>query len=246
MRVEGVGVRFTIRPYQNSLLLHFCTHRQVDIPRLCHFPVATEAMPSRLLVLAAHKSSVFPVDASYRIGSHWVSMTLGSTRSRHYCWPDYDGLIHVITYLHRPLDQFGETIPSAREARQIRACGFEARAGCKWRCPLLPELLVRGNPLLEFLSEDLDAFWHPRGWSRERARPLHRRYQPPTLTAIEARILNMLRRAPLGQLAKRALQQRLWRFPTSFLNYALKSLALKGYIQWTGPLICTSGISQQG
>jgi hypothetical protein len=79
-------------------------------------------------------------------------MTLGLTRLRRRCWPDYDGLIHVLTYLRRPLDQLGETIPSAREAKQIRACGFEGRARCKWRCLLLPELLALSNPLLDLQS----------------------------------------------------------------------------------------------
>jgi len=38
------------------------------------------------------------------------------------------------------------------EAVQIRACGLAARAG-RWRCPLLPDCLVRHLSLLWMLSD---------------------------------------------------------------------------------------------
>lgn len=167
----------------------------------------------------------------------------GQTRSRRRCWPDYDGLIHVLTYLHRPLDQFGETIPSASEAKQIRAFGFEARAGCKFPCPLLPDVMVRDNPLLECLSNNLDEFWRPRGWNPNRALVLHP-VLPSSFSKIEAAILRVLGRAPGCRLAKRTLQQRLWRYPASFINHVIQSLAARGYLQWQGSHILASGLSR--
>ncbi len=99
--------------------------------------------------------------------------------------------------------------------------------------------------MLGHLAAGYDQFYRSRKWNPKRAQPLHR-YQPPTLTTIETRILNLLGRTRLGRLAKRALQQRLWRYPASFLNHVLKSLALKGYLEWKGPWIyCTSGASPQ-
>ena len=157
---------------------------------------------------------------------------------------DYEGLVRMLPYLHRLVDHLGETILTRTEARRIRAYGFEAVAGRKWRCPLLPDALVRDNPLFEHLSVSYSPSWRPRAWNPKRAQPLHR-YRPPALTTIEQRMLNLLRRAARGQLSKRRLQQRLWRLPAKFLNHMIRSLASKGYLQWQGSHIWASGPSRQ-
>ena len=160
----------------------------------------------------------------------------------HRC-PDYDSLIWFLTYLRRPIDGLGETILSRAEARKIRAGGFEARAGCVWRCPLLPHRLVSDYPALQpCLSDELDPACRPRGWNAQRARPIHH-YVPSPIGAIEAKILQLVRMAPGQRLAKRSLQQRLGRFPATILNHALRALALRGFLQWRNGWLSTSGTS---
>lgn len=144
-------------------------------------------------------------------------------------WPDYAALIAVLMTLRRiPDPALGETTLNRSEAKRIRGCGFEARAGGTWRCPLLPDQLVRGNPLLEPLAAGYDQFFRSLKWNPERARPLHP-VLPSSFTKIEEAILRVLRRAPDCRLAKRTLQQRLWRLPAKFLNHMIQSLAERGY-----------------
>lgn len=138
----------------------------------------------------------------------------------------------------------GETIPSGAEAKRIRACGFEARDGCFWRCPLLPDHVVQGNPILEPLAAGYDRFYRSRKWNPERARPLHPAL-PLSFTKIEEAILSLLSRAPECRLPKRTLQQRLWRLPAKFLNHIIQSLAARGHLQWQGSWLSTSGEFRQ-
>jgi hypothetical protein len=168
-------------------------------------------------------------------------------RSRSACprvdrWPDYEGLIWVLMYLRRGLDSLGETVLSRVEAKKIRACGFEARAGCIWRCPLLPDWLVRDYPTLQPCSDELDPVCRPRAWNPQRARPIHR-YVPSPIGAIEAKILRLVRMAPDQRLAKRSVQQRLSRLPATILNHVLRALSLRGYLQWRNGWLSTSGTS---
>jgi len=157
-------------------------------------------------------------------------------------WPDYEGLIWVLMRLRRALDHLGETVLSRTEAQKIRACGFEARAGCKWRCPLLPDVLVRDNPMLQHLSADVNPFWRPREWNPQRARPIPH-YVPSPIGAIEEKVLRLVRMAPGQRLAKRSVQQRLWRLPATILNHVLRALSSAGYVQWRNGWLSTSGTS---
>lgn len=157
--------------------------------------------------------------------------------------PDYEGLIHLLRYLRRPVDGLGETVLSRSEAAKVRACGIEARAACTWRCPLLPDVLVRDNPGFEYLSDKADPFWRRRGWNPQRAQQLPR-YEPSPLGAIEEKILLVLSRAPSHRMAKRRLQQLLWRLPASILNYVLRSLSQQGYLQWHNGWLSSFGTSR--
>jgi hypothetical protein len=82
--------------------------------------------------------------------------------------PDYQTLIPILQNLRQPLNpESGETILTSAEAAQIRACGFQARAG-PWRCPLLPDNLVWFLPVLWMLSDRIGpelrigTRWNPR------------------------------------------------------------------------------------
>lgn len=157
--------------------------------------------------------------------------------------PDYDRLIWVLIYLRRALDGLGETILSRTEARKIRAHGFEARAGCIWRCPLLPRRLVRDYLALPpCLSDELDPACRPRAWNPKRARPI-RHYSPSPIGAVEEKILRLVRTAPGQRLAKRSVQQRLWRLPATILNHVLRTLSSVGYVQWRNGWLSTSDTS---
>ena len=75
--------------------------------------------------------------------------------------PDYVALIDALTGLCQIPDGLGETILRPEEAAAIRRCGFAARAGVPWRCPLLPDELVNWNPLLRHLSDAINCLWRP-------------------------------------------------------------------------------------
>jgi hypothetical protein len=67
--------------------------------------------------------------------------------------PNYQALVDVLTRLYQIPDGLGETVLNTEEAAAIRKCGFVARAGTRWRCPVLPDHLVCWNPLLWHLSD---------------------------------------------------------------------------------------------
>jgi hypothetical protein len=156
--------------------------------------------------------------------------------------PDYDGLVALLPYMRQQVNHLGETVVTRPEAKKIRDLGFNARAGCKWCCPLLPNLLVRDNPMLKHLSVEMDEFWRPRDWNPQRARPIDR-YAPSPIGAIGEKILRLVRMAPGQRLAKRSVQQRLWRLPATILNHVLCALSSAGYVQWRNGWLSTSGTS---
>jgi len=172
-------------------------------------------------------------------------MALKPRRSGQHPAPNYAALVSVVKGLRRlPDASLGETVPNRKDAARIRACGFEARGGQPWRCPLIPDDLVQGDPVLEPLAAGYDKFYRSRKWNPERAQPLNPAL-PSSFTKMEEAILLMLRRAPDRRLPKRTVQQRLWRLPAKFLNHIIQSLAARGYLQWQGSHIWASGLSRQ-
>ena len=136
--------------------------------------------------------------------------------------PDYPALIEILTNLYRVPDGLGETILTREGAAAIRKCGFAARAGTTWRCPVLPDALVSWNPLLCHLSDAIDPLSRPGTWHPKRAPSrLIRQFRP--MYQIELKIVSHLRKEPY-RLTKRQLQQKMWRYPAKFFNRTLARL----------------------
>jgi hypothetical protein len=135
------------------------------------------------------------------------------------CEPNYAALVEVLTRLWQIPDGLGETVLRPEEAAAIRACGFGARAGCVWRCPLLPDALVSWNPLLRHLSDAVDPLSRPGAWKPKRA-PSRLASQRDPLARVERLILTHLSKEPY-YMTKRQLQQRMWRYPARFFNRTL-------------------------
>ncbi|HZT32544.1 MAG TPA: DNA/RNA-binding winged helix domain-containing protein [Bryobacteraceae bacterium] len=136
--------------------------------------------------------------------------------------PEYEALAEVLMRLRNIPDGLGETVLSSEEAAQIRRCGFQARAGCTWRCPPLPDELVRWNPLLHHLSDAIDPLsrfspWHPRRAASRRIADIY------PLMRIERKVIEHVRRPPY-RLPRRRLQQKMWRLPASFFNHMLNRM----------------------
>ena len=142
--------------------------------------------------------------------------------------PNYEALVEVLTRLYQIPDGLGETVLRTEEAAAIRACGFAARAGCPWRCPLLPDALVAWNPLLQHLSDAVDALNRPAGWKPKRALSrLVPQFHP--ISKIEAKILAKLGKEPY-YMSKRRLQQIMWRYPARFFNQTISRMIANNVI----------------
>jgi hypothetical protein len=117
---------------------------------------------------------------------------------------------------------------SPSHAALIRSCGYPARAGQTWRCPLLPDELVRGYPFFEHLT-------NAERWSRRWGRgPFDWHLKRAALRAIapldpisghEQSILKLLAKQPGQRPTRRQIQQRVSRrFPTRYLDCMLGRL----------------------
>ncbi len=136
--------------------------------------------------------------------------------------PDYAALVDVLTRLYQIPDGLGETVLRPEEAAAIRKCGFAARAGTTWRCPVLPDELVSWNPLLRHLSDAINVHNRPAGWKQKRAPSrLIRQFHP--ISTIERKILAKLGKAPY-YMSKRRLQQKMWRYPARFFNRTISRM----------------------
>jgi hypothetical protein len=130
-------------------------------------------------------------------------------------------------------DGMGEVFNLSREdARAIRACGYTARGGRfgrVWRCPPLPNELVRGT-FFRYLSDAVvlrygygPGEWHPKRAAFRPIAPID------PLTRDERRIIGLLQRAPERRLTRRQLQLRLSRrIPTWYLDHMLTDLSALG------------------
>jgi hypothetical protein len=132
-------------------------------------------------------------------------------------------------------DPLGE-IPciSPSQAALIRSCGYTARAGLTWRCPHLPDEVVRGYRLFEHLS---NAEWIVRRWGHgpgewHPKRAEFREILPiDPLDRFDERVMELLGKAPGQRLPKSVLQRKLWRLPGRFLNHKLSRLISAGCIR---------------
>jgi hypothetical protein len=142
--------------------------------------------------------------------------------------PDYKALVDVLARLFQIPDGLGETILLPEEAAAIRKCGFKARAGCTWRCPVLPDELVRLNPLLRHLSDAIHPLNRPAGWKPKRAAEAPYNSPGYAITKYENRLYKTLFKAPGQCLRKRELQHRNWRMHARFFNCVLGGLIQRG------------------
>ena len=157
---------------------------------------------------------------------------------------DYAALVELLSQLSQVPDGSGETVVTEEEAEQIRALGFPSTQG-EWLVPVLPHDLVRGNGLLECLSD---------AWAEEAPDP--RRLLPEHLEKThaeideednvepgdrigsedEVRILQALQRAGLW-VKRRRLQKNLWRLGSKRFNEALASLQARGALELSGSIV---------
>lgn len=136
--------------------------------------------------------------------------------------PSWEALIEVLENLRCVPDAAGETRLSADEAAKIRRCGFNARAGVIWRCPPLPDELVRWHPVLYHLSGAIDprsrtCIWHPK-----RAALLPTPAPRDDLGRAERRLLRSFQRS--GCLRRYELQRKHWRISARIFRHTLDLL----------------------
>jgi hypothetical protein len=167
------------------------------------------------------------------VGLAYRSQTLSKPPAPSPSLPDFPRLVETLSALGTIPDGLGETQLSYDEAAKIRACGVHARAGSVWRCPPLPDELVRSNSLLHHLSDAVDPLWRSEGWKTKRA-PVRHKSQTNPLRRTEAKFLTTLEKAPGQRLRKRQLQQKLWRLGARFFNFTLNRLIAEDRIMEHG------------
>jgi hypothetical protein len=135
---------------------------------------------------------------------------------------------------------------SASAAKLIRSCGYAARAGQTWRCPLVPDEHVRGYPMFEHLSDGgwiarqwgLGTFdWHPK---RAALLPIPHP-AVDTLGNFDRRLIRRLRKAPGHRLDRRALKRTYWRRGAWFVDRAIDLLIAGDHIIVYGGLLYPFG-----
>lgn len=142
-------------------------------------------------------------------------------------------LIEVLLTRGLHPDGMGEIFKLSREdAGAIRACGYTARAGrwgSVWRCPPLPDELVRGTHFFYLSDAVFRRFGYGPGEWRPKRASFHAIAPIDPLTRDERRIIGLLQRAPGHRLTRRQLQQRLSRrIPTWYLDRMLANPSLLG------------------
>jgi hypothetical protein len=156
-----------------------------------------------------------------------------------------EALIEAFRELVRPPDGMGEIHNLSRaEARALRACGYKARAGCYgrvWRCPALPDELVRWTEF-DHLSDALSRAYgnRPGEWRPKRAefRPV---FPKDPLSDHQHRLIRMIRNAASRRLTRRQLQTRVSRWANAwYLDYMLEGLRTLGAVTMRDGWICAS------
>ena len=123
---------------------------------------------------------------------------------------------------------------SHAEAGAIRACGYKARAGRYgrvWRCPVLPDELVRWTEF-DYLSDALPrAYGYRWGeWHPKRAE-YHEILPKDPLSKHQHRLIRMIRNADQRRLTRRQLQTRVSRWASArYLDHMLQTLLKLGRI----------------
>jgi hypothetical protein len=130
---------------------------------------------------------------------------------------------------------------SASAANLIRSCGYPARAGQAWRCPLLPDEHVRGCPMFEHLSDGDWIVWRwghgPFDWHPKRAALLPIPRPVDTLGNFDRRVIRRLRKAPGHRLDRRALKRTYWRRGAWFVDRTIDLLIAGDHIIVYGGLL---------
>jgi hypothetical protein len=120
-------------------------------------------------------------------------------------------------------------------ARALRACGYKARAGCYggvWRCPPLPDELVRWTEFYHLSDALPRAYGYRLGeWNPKRAqfRPV---FPKDPLSKHQHRLIRMIRGAANRRLTRRQLQTRVSRWANAwYLDHMLNILESLGRIK---------------
>jgi hypothetical protein len=137
--------------------------------------------------------------------------------------PNYVALVKLLPTLRNLVDACGEVTLTADEAApQIRMFGFQGEEG-RWRVPPVPPELVRDNPLLENLAIG----WDSRRDVAQRNATIKRRSEREITRRMVAEIAQKILRAVEsagGQIQKRKLQAKFWRYPRMAFQEALRNL----------------------
>jgi len=148
-----------------------------------------------------------------------------------------EALIEAFRGLVRPPDGLGEIHNLSRsEARAIRACGYKAPAACYgrvWRCPELPDELVRWTEFF-YLSDVLSRVYgyRPGEWHPKRAALLPIPAPREDQGKPEKRLLASVHKA--HRVRKCELQRKHWRLSAAIFNHTLKLLVERSRVNVAG------------
>jgi hypothetical protein len=148
---------------------------------------------------------------------------------------DYASLVKLLPILGRLVDACGEVTLTAGEAAQIRFLGFRAEEG-RWKVPPVPPELVRDNPLLENLAIG----WDSRRDVTQRNATIKKRPEREITRRMVAEIAQKILRAVEnagGQIQKRKLQAKFWRYPRMAFHEALRNLVSEQLIGLEGKTV---------
>lgn len=137
--------------------------------------------------------------------------------------PNYAALVKLLPTLRSLVDGCGEVTLIADEAAKIRSLGFQAEEG-RWKAPPVPPELVRDNPLIENLSIG----WGNRQDVTQPSTTIKRRPEREITSSMVAEVSQKILRAlenAGGQMQKRKLQVKFWRYPRMAFHEALRNLA---------------------
>jgi hypothetical protein len=119
-------------------------------------------------------------------------------------------------------------------AQAIRACGYKARAGRYgrvWRCPELPDELVRWTEFAHLSDALPRAYGNRSGEWRPKRAEFHPVFPKDPLSKQQYRLIRMIRNASGRRLTRRQLQTRVSRWASArYLDRMLKILHTLGAV----------------